>query len=538
MNPNAPPFRPGMMYRATQPPHSTAPQASNSTHGTDFGGSPARPQGRYDPFGYSNARPQAPNYQSPRPTYASQSQYDSPSRFSVNQQTSSTTGGASNFSAIPPPAGIYQQQNNSLYNNPQTNGPDRTPYYGSSHSTYAGGQISRNPYASTDPMANSGTYYSDVRASPQMETVFYDYDGGMGSMGNENGFCPVSGAAPCNLSQGLLSKMQANPNNVALFEIQIGLEQLADSSQEFDTWATAIRDRLMSDDVGRDDLVLASSMILEMATMVPNSQYNFSRLCQFINQSLCYFAEQNFVPELQEFIFNQTAMYNADQRKNLIIFLAELYDKIEVNGGKYRDLADYIIEYLAHLLDSNMNGNQISEAVIKAVIQLFKLVGRFLENDLAPGILDEIFQKLNQICCNSDTLSDSVKGQILALNQLRQNQWGVTNIEQNGTGNLASASTVMIIGPDGNPLSEEEKAFLEESYNDNSPGGSYGDTLEEDNVVEDYEKFLQATAIRAAEKALEKISCDDEEEALGSPKTTGISASPSTGAQSSSSKTE
>ena len=36
--------------------------------------------------------------------------------------------------------------------------------------------------------------------------------------------------------------------------------------------------------------------------------------------------------------------------------------------------------------------------------------------------------------------------------------------------------------------------------------------MDDDNVEDDYEKFLQATAIQAAEKALEKVSIDEDDE--------------------------
>lgn len=84
------------------------------------------------------------------------------------------------------------------------------------------------------------------------------------------------------------------------------------------------------------------------------------------------------------------------------------------------------------------------------------------------------------------------------------------------------------MGPDGKPLTDEEYAFLEENcnYGGFSPAGSCkclffffknkcqflgNEALEDDEVLEDCEKFLQATAIRAAEKALEKMSFEDDE---------------------------
>jgi len=305
-----------------------------------------------------------------------------------------------------------------------------------------------------------------------------------------------------------------------LFEIQIGLEQLIYESQEFETWASAIRDRLISQNFNREDMILAASIMVEMAVLVSDCQYNFSRLCQFLNQHISQFAPDCLIPVLGEFIYNNSELLDVDQTKNLLLFLAELYAKIEMDGSKSQQLAILTTQQINNVLKCDPASDSVT-VLLKAVVQGLKLVGRFLEADQGPAALNEIFRVLNQFCCNSEVLSESVKGQILALNQLRENQWGVTNIEQSSSSN-PSSSNVMIIGPDGKPLSEEECAFLDDNYDayGNSPAGSWNGALEEDEVLEDYEKFLQATAIRAAEKALEKISFDedDEESIIGSPK--------------------
>jgi hypothetical protein len=91
------------------------------------------------------------------------------------------------------------------------------------------------------------------------------------------------------------------------------------------------------------------------------------------------------------------------------------------------------------------------------------------------------------------------------------------------------------VGPEGEQLTEEEYNFLDESLDNfgNSPSAGscmhkfynmefdqfhlnsvYNNPMEEDNVEDDYEQFLQATAVQAAEKALEKVSIDEDDESL------------------------
>lgn len=63
--------------------------------------------------------------------------------------------------------------------------------------------------------------------------------------------------------------------------------------------------------------------------------------------------------------------------------------------------------------------------------------------------------------------------------------------------------------PDGQPLSEEERKFLEESCRDMEP--CFG---MDDDAAQDYDAFLreqaEATAVGTAEKALQNLSVDEE----------------------------
>lgn len=66
-----------------------------------------------------------------------------------------------------------------------------------------------------------------------------------------------------------------------------------------------------------------------------NCQYNFSKLCQYLNNHIRSFATSSLVPELNEFVYqhsnNEYGVYLSDQElQNFVLFLAELYDKLEV----------------------------------------------------------------------------------------------------------------------------------------------------------------------------------------------------------------
>lgn len=67
--------------------------------------------------------------------------------------------------------------------------------------------------------------------------------------------------------------------------------------------------------------------------MVDDCQYVFSKLCVFLNESIRQFAEKCLLPELNEFGYQHSNDYsylNDRELQNFVLFLAELYDKIEV----------------------------------------------------------------------------------------------------------------------------------------------------------------------------------------------------------------
>ncbi|CAD5210928.1 unnamed protein product [Bursaphelenchus okinawaensis] len=305
------------------------------------------------------------------------------------------------------------------------------------------------------------------------------------------------------LTDELVERIQNSRNKKAIIEVQIGLEQLVADPHEYEIWSYAIKHRLSSG-FPTDDIELVASVIVEMSYLCPNSQYNFSRLCKVLDGEFPNFTSRMIIPKVAAIMSDELNRMSAHQIGHFSIFIAELYDKTEVNGVRMSRLGQYLISLMRLLLEFD----PVTDAIIKSVVQVLKLTGRYIEDDQDPALLNEVLDKLEFISRNSRSISESAKHNIRQLNSLREKQWGVQT-EFDGYGDHSSAAPrsteATVYGPDGQPISEEEWAFLEENCQD------YTDSDSQDTIY--YEQFMreqtEATAISAAEKALEKVTLDD-----------------------------
>ncbi|VBB33027.1 unnamed protein product, partial [Acanthocheilonema viteae] len=160
--------------------------------------------------------------------------------------------------------------------------------------------------------------------------------------------------------------------------------------------------------------------------------------------------------------------------------------------------------------------DRLDDSKVKVVVEVLKLTGRYLDIDEGTSKINEILTQLNAIAKAHPAISDSVKERILSLNTWRENKWDVRNFRtnkeekpaidqsrrENDQGLTPSCSSSFIIGPDGQPLTEEERAFLEESFRklDNN------DTiLDNDDVSDEYDEFLSAVANEEAKKCVAEM---------------------------------
>lgn len=318
------------------------------------------------------------------------------------------------------------------------------------------------------------------------------------------------------ISNELVESIQ-NSNNVhAIMEVMIGLESLVTEPAEYELWSSAIKTRIASG-ISKEDASLIGWLIVEMSYMGENVQYSFAKLCKLLDSEIKNFTIQYVVPRVASFTTNGVQSLSPEHLTNYIVFLAELYDKTEVNGTRIARFGEYIVEQIS----IQLSGSKLNDQIVKSAVQVLKLVGRHIEDDNDPQKFNRVFEQMNALQNCSD-LSSAVKNNIRQLNQLRERNWGITKNEDFMNGSMNGSSYQIdrpdgvVYGPDGLPLSEEERLFLEESCQEALDSNYQEMDAEAMAEYEKYENFLQSqteeTAMGVAARALERCSLDDEQD--------------------------
>jgi len=467
-NPNAPSF---------QPRQSNRDQAFQNPS-TAFGQQQPRAP-RFDPFGYNNRNTQQATTNRVSPAYppsgqtlyssvASSNNYNNLQQSNRNQQ----------------PSAQFASQFHQLIQNK----------VGGNSSNLKQTSVLQDPFL--DPEAYEVQQYE----------AMYDFGGTSG--GSEPIMIP--------LSSELIEQMHQSPNKQALFEIQVGLEQLISEPDNFDAWSGPIRDRIFGKEITREDRNTIAWLITEMAILVENCQYNFAKLCQVLNESINGFVKDALMPQLLEFHVmsqNNPDYLTMDDRRNLLTFYAELYEKLKVNSLRIPELAQGIIEQITDFLAA-----PLSDPIAKTVIHALKLCGRHLDADRHDAV-DQIFSTFHgMIASGSRSLSDNALALIKNVILARGNHWGMNSETSNAlTSSASEAYDIVFYDPDGQPviLNDEEISFFEKCNRVEGGGSSQANGDENDEYEEEYERFLQQqaeeTALRTAEKALEKLSVDEDD---------------------------
>uniref|UniRef100_A0A914Z399 MIF4G domain-containing protein n=1 Tax=Panagrolaimus superbus TaxID=310955 RepID=A0A914Z399_9BILA len=321
---------------------------------------------------------------------------------------------------------------------------------------------------------------------------------------------------PFQLSHDLLEKIGSLPNKMILYEVQIGLEQLLAEPSEFDAWIVAIRDCLARKDVTTDDLEAAAWLVIEMGIISENAQYNFAKVCTYLYERLSPFKE-SLLSQVKEF-HTYRSQYPLDTVLNILVFIAELYVQAFAPVGiRNHPIPTILYEEFVEIL----NAEPMTDTLVKRVVQTLKLCGRHLETDIGEKAMGDIFKKLEEFTkegSRPETLTDNGVCFITNLMHYRSSGWGGSTNDTNAT---SATSAAIRFAPDNNmDLTEEEIRFLEsngamEGGSSFSSGPSSNDIYDAE-ILEDYEKFLrdhaEQTAISAAEKALERLSMEEEDD--------------------------
>uniref|UniRef100_A0A914X313 MIF4G domain-containing protein n=1 Tax=Plectus sambesii TaxID=2011161 RepID=A0A914X313_9BILA len=282
------------------------------------------------------------------------------------------------------------------------------------------------------------------------------------------------------LSANLYAAMMYSQNAALLTEVQVGLEQLIDQPDEFEAWSSAIRDRLVEKSITDDGLKTAAALLIEMATASPTVQYSYARLAAYLCKTVPDFLMKYVLPNLRE--THETRLTLDETRlQYLATFFAEFFTHAEnSNGHRIEVLATALFEQLQGML-----ADPVQETFVKCTIQLLKCSGSALEeSENGKSKMDAIFDRLKTIR-EGDSIGETMKRQIDSVKSLRAAQWGMKSNGQSNASNLPSGP--LFLGPDGMPLTDEERAFLEENFGRLDSSVSDGD---DPDMLADYEEFL------------------------------------------------
>ncbi|EJW80829.1 hypothetical protein WUBG_08260, partial [Wuchereria bancrofti] len=250
-------------------------------------------------------------------------------------------------------------------------------------------------------------------------------------------------------------------------------------------------------------------------------QYNLAKLCSFLCRDLQTF-QDDMIASLLCFHEEQRSNLSDQQRKNLLLFFAEIYEKLESKkSSQMQTFENALLDQIKEVLVAD----RLDDSKVKVVVEVLKLTGRYLDIDEGTSKINEILTQLNAIAKAHPAISDSVKERILSLNTWRENKWDARNFpankegksttdqgrRENDQGLTPSCSSTFIIGPDGQPLTEEERAFLEESF---CKLDSNDTILDNDDVSDEYDEFLSAVANEEAKKRVAEMEMAEMEKQM------------------------
>lgn len=303
-------------------------------------------------------------------------------------------------------------------------------------------------------------------------------------------------------------------------QLKVILDDLARSPGNFDALATALLNLLTSCASGLTTITAVVNTIFDRSVMEANLRYNGARLCNYLSQNVLTETEDKTFRQLllqkcqAEFSKIPDYMKKTEQSTwihGLAHFLGELFIHLEVgtegHTARATVLGHHLCNFLSLLLDHRTEGN------LKCVGQVLKFAGGAMEDEQRKikntSALDVLMQKINEITCNDTQVSKYIREMFVKIVELRASNWGRAVIspvtrEEPFVGDVPCGD-VVLYGPDGQPLTLEESAFLESAsylyYNTEDESGDYADysqgegwSTEDDQMDEEmtaaYEEFL------------------------------------------------
>jgi len=307
-----------------------------------------------------------------------------------------------------------------------------------------------------------------------------------------------------------------HPSVTILYE---AMYQLTLEPGRFDSIARKLTKDLNEVIQDYETLEALAEIILENGINEPNFRYTGARLCDYLSLHLTVIIEGATLRQIimqkcnREFKQRESLLANnADRLRGFILFLAELFQQLEIQVGAVVQRVAVLGDALPQLL-STLAGEPEKENV-KCIVQTLKCCGAVLEeeernkpsNTGSTPTMDksmEELEKLSETPGMEDTLAEMLKNVV----KLRRSNWGhspPSSVSGGGVDQMPGLGTYQLdptfYAPDGQQtLTMEEYSFLEE-YGVNDEDGFSESTAwstgEESGGMGDeaeaaYEEFLR-----------------------------------------------
>jgi len=307
-----------------------------------------------------------------------------------------------------------------------------------------------------------------------------------------------------------------HPSVTILYE---AMYQLTLEPGRFDSIARKLTKDLNEVIQAYETLEALAEIILENGINEPNFRYTGARLCDYLSLHLTVIIEGATLRQIimqkcnREFKQRESLLAdNAERLRGFILFLAELFQQLEIQVGAVVQRVAVLGDALPQLL-STLAGEPEKENV-KCIVQTLKCCGAVLEeeernkpsNTGSTPTMDktmEELEKLSETPGMEDTLVDMLK----SLVKLRKSNWGHSPPSSvaggGGADQMPGLGTYQLdptfYAPDGQTLTMEEYSFLEEYGVNDEDGFSESmawSTGEESGGMGDeaeaaYEEFLR-----------------------------------------------
>jgi len=228
-----------------------------------------------------------------------------------------------------------------------------------------------------------------------------------------------------------------------------------------------------------ETLEALAEVILENGINEPNFRYTGARLCDYLSLHLTVIIEGATLRQIimqkcnREFKQREGLLKdNSERLRGFILFLAELFQQLEIQVGAVVQRVAVLGDALPQLLSTL--ASQPDKENVKCIVQTLKCCGAVLEeeernkpsNSGSTPTMDKTMEQLDQLS-DTSSLEASLAEMLKSLVKLRKSNWGhsppssVAGGDQlPGMGSFQLDPT--FYAPDGEALTMEEYSFLEE----------------------------------------------------------------------------